>query len=95
MARENAVEAMLPRHAWLMLNSVKEFVKTVVGRPRHANIVNGLNRYTAATEAALHLLDSLGETKLVDMIAASDLTIWKRLFADPMSTRVYTIIVKS
>jgi hypothetical protein len=43
-AREKAVVAMLPRHAWFMLRSVNEFVKTVVGRPKHANTVNGLNR---------------------------------------------------
>jgi hypothetical protein len=43
-AKAKAVVAMLPRHAWFMLMSVNEFVKTVVGRPRQARTVKGLNR---------------------------------------------------
>ena len=45
IARANAEVAHFAWHAWLMLSSTKKVVKTVVGRPRQASSVKGLNRY--------------------------------------------------
>ena len=79
----------LPWVAWRTLNRTKKVVKTVVGRARQARRVNGLSRYTAATETGFQLSPCRGEVWRLEAAATPDAAISYRQSAERMSKAVY------
>ena len=88
MASAKAVVVILASHACRMPSRTKKVVKLVVGRPRQANSVKGLNKYTATTEAGFHDLSDRGDRYSEDMAAAPELAMSYRQSAEMTSRAV-------
>jgi hypothetical protein len=58
-----------------MLSRMKKVVKTVVGRARQVRSVNGLSRYTAATDTGFQPSPRRGDVYALDATATPDAAI--------------------
>lgn len=109
MANIDVKEA--PPTAFEIAWRIMQVVKTLVGRPMHVAIVNGLKRklwpselkwrcvcrktYAAATAKLLHLLSFLGDVNSIEVPASPDFAIFIKASAFKRSTSMYSMYVKA